>query len=422
MASNPEPRGRGKRRRRSSLNRGLFLRGDVWWLRVNRNGRDVRESLHVPASEEATARTIRDKKLAQLAEQSAGIDRLPEALSVGELLTLYIKEESQEYDREKGGEQPGTKRSAETDLGSVKRLRRHLDVNASAAAVDCETLLDLADAMERETPTPAAATRKKTMALLRRAFSWAAERPRRSGLRLSPFAILTKAQRRKLFPKGGKRGYVFSPEQLRALYAILPPVSVRVVRFAAHTAMRLREILRLKWGVVDLEGGKLTVLAKYAKNALEREVPLGAVALGILTALRPENPDSEAFVFLGETGGPVKTIQTGFVAKVEKVWKPEKPGQARPRFHDLRKTAATRVEAVSSHAIAKALLGHAAADVTDTYIMPDLDEVRAALDRAARGIDGETPGGAIPFPMRREKAAGMARQTAQEVVSQVAEQ
>jgi integrase len=260
------------------------------------------------------------------------------------------------------------------------------------------------------------------MALLRRAFSWAAERPRRTGLRLSPFATLTKAQRRKLFPKGARRGYVFSPEQLRRLYAILPPVSERVVRFAAHTAMRLREILRLKWGAVDLEGGKLTVLAKYAKNGQEREVPLGAVALGILTALRPENPNQEAHVFLGETGEPVKTVYSGFVAKVEKVWKPEKPGQARPRFHDLRKTAATRVEAVSSHAIAKALLGHAAGDVTDTYLLPDLDEVRAALDRAARSIDGEAPEGAIPFRSRVEKGAEMARHTAQEPVSQVAEQ
>jgi len=315
----------------------------------------------------------------------------------------------------------GTKRSAETDRGSAKRLRRHLDVNASAATVDAETLLNLADAMEREVPAIAAATRKKTMALLRRAFSWGAERPRRSGFRLSPFATLTKAQRRKLLPKGGKRGYIFSPELLRALYAILPPVSVRVVRFAVHSAMRLREILRLRWSAVDLEARKVVVIAANAKNGQEREVPLGAVALSILEAIRPENPEPEAHVFLGETGEPVKTVYSGFVAAVQKIWKPEKPGQARPRFHDLRKTAATRVEAVSSHAIAKALLGHAAESVTDTYLLPDLTEVRAALDRAARSIDGEAPQGAILFPAGVGKGAGTDRQTEQQAVSRVAE-
>ena len=422
MSSNPQPRERGKPRRRTDLNRHLFLREGNWWTRFCASGRDEKRTTGCPAAEIAAAREIRDKRKAESAQRREGIDRLPEALSVGELLAMYLREESGDYDREKGGEQPGTKRSAETDRGSAKRLRRHLNVNASAAAVDAETLLDLADAMEREEPTPAAATRKKTMALLRRAFSWGAERPRRSGFRLSPFATLTKAQRRKLLPKGGKRAYIYSPEQLRALYALLPPVSVRVVRFAVYTAMRLREILRLKWGAVDLEGGKLVVIAANAKNGQEREVALGAVALGILTALRPENPNPEAHVFLGETGEPVKTVYSGFVAKVEKVWKPERPGQARPRFHDLRKTAATRVEAVSSHAVAKAFLGHADTDVTDSYIVATLDAVRDAVNRAARSIDGEAPEGAIPFRSRVEKASGTPRQTEQQAVSQVAEQ
>lgn len=44
--------------------------------------------------------------------------------------------------------------------------------------------------------------------------------------------------------------------------------------------------------------------------------------------------------------------------------------ERKPRFHDLRKTGATRIEAVSSHAVAKAFLGHADENVTDTYIVP----------------------------------------------------
>jgi hypothetical protein len=85
----------------------------------------------------------------------------------------------------------------------------------------------------------------------------------------------------------------------------------------------------------------------------------------------------------------------------------------RPRFHDLRKTGATRLEAVSSHAVAKAFLGHEDSDVTDSYLRASVEDVRAAVNRAARSIDGETPAGAIPFPVKgmgAEMAGHMAPQ------------
>ena len=261
-----------------------------------------------------------------------------------------------------------------------------------------------------------------------RVFSWAAERPTRTGIEVSPFTKVTRPQRKRLLPRGDKRAYIYTPEQLRALYEILPAHSARVTRFAVHTGCRLREIFRLKWEVVDLEAGKLTVLAKYAKNGKNREVALGDVARSILEAVRPAEPDAQAAVFLGETGEPLKTIYTGFVSAVEKVWKPKSgavrlplPDERRPRFHDLRKTGATRVESVSSHAVAKAFLGHEDSDVTDSYLHASVDDVRVAVNRAARSIDGETPAGAIPFPVK-ETGAEMAVKMAPQAVAAGSEQ
>jgi integrase len=408
-------------KRRSKKDHHLFLKGGVWWTRFACAGRDERASTKCPKSEIGAARLIRDQRLGEIATRRAGLEPLREPLLLGELIEAYLAEESGFFDREKDGEQPGTKRSAETDRSSKKRVLRHLEASISSAAVDPEMLLGLAESMERETPTPAKATRKKTMAFLRRVYSWAAERPTRTGIRVSPFALVTRPQRKRLLPRGGKRAYIYSPEQLRALYEFLPAHSARVTRFAVHTGMRLREIFRLRWGVVDLDAGKLTVLAKYAKSGKDREVALGDVARSILEAVRPAEPGSEAAVFLGETGEPLKTIYTGFVAAVEKVWKPEKPGQARPRFHDLRKTGATRIEAVSSHAVAKAFLGHEDSDVTDSYIRAPIENVRAAINRAARSIDGETPAGAIPFPVKGIEA-DMAHQMAPQAISAGSEQ
>ncbi len=69
------------------------------------------------------------------------------------------------------------------------------------------------------------------------------------------------------------------------------------------------------------------------------------------------------------------------------------------------------MEAVSSHAVAKKFLGHEDEDVTDSYIQPSIEEVRAAVNRAARSIDGEKPSGVIEFPT----------ETAQQPISAVSE-
>ena len=226
---------------------------------------------------------------------------------------------------------------------------------------------------------------------------WEARRGaiKQSGIRRSPFHDLTKAQRKEYFPKSKSRGYIFKPEQLRGLYA-LAKWRLPFIRFAAHTAMRYAEVTTLRRVCVDVARRVVTVEARYAKNGKEREVALGEVALGVIEALC-EGLAPEALVFTKPDGTPIDSIRTWWNGAVLKVWKPSKPSEQRPRFHDLRKTCATRVESVSSHAVAKLLLGHADADVTDVYVRPEIENVIAALNRAARLIDGEQIGNVVQF-------------------------
>lgn len=382
----------------SKLNRHLYLRNGVWWTRIDRSGFSERKSTGCPKSEVVAARTIRNKRLAESAERREGVERPGRVLTLGELLAAYLADESGFYDRGKGGEQPGTKRSASSDRGVVKRIKKHLAPSLSSAAVNREILLDLARKIEREDPMPAPGTRRKAFAFVRRAFSWATEHPRRTGITASPFASLTRADRAKLFPRPAKRGYLYSPDELRGIYAGLPSHLRPFVRFAVYTGMRFSEITSLAWGAVNVERKVLTVEARFAKNKREREVALGEVALRILAEIRPAEPVPSDHVFLGRRGDPILDVRGGFNAAVLEVWKPTRPNEPRPRFHDLRKTGATRLEAVSSHAVAKAFLGHADGDVTDTYILPSLDAVRDAINRAGRSIDGEIPAGVLAFP------------------------
>jgi len=160
--------------------------------------------------------------------------------------------------------------------------------------------------------------------------------------------------------------------------------------------MRFAEITTLRRACVDLLHRVATVEARYAKNGREREVALGEVAFRIVEGLC-EGLAPDALLFTKPDGTRIDSIRTWWNAAVLKVWTASKPTEQRPRFHDLRKTCATRVESVSSHAVAKMLLGHADEDVTDSYVRPELEDVRAALDRAARLVDGEQVGNVVQF-------------------------
>ena len=83
--------------------------------------------------------------------------------------------------------------------------------------------------------------------------------------------------------------------------------------------------------------------------------------------MRPEAPAATDHVFLGKGGRPIREVRGGFDPAVLAAWKPSRPDERKPRFHD-------------------------------PYIHASLDDVRNAVNRAARSIDGETPGGGDPFP------------------------
>jgi integrase len=389
--------------RKAKANHHLFLRGGVWWTRFERNGRALCQSTRCPKSEIAAARTIRDERLARIAQAREGVEIPCAPLTVGELFAAYVTEEGRPYDREKGGEQPGTKRSPDTITTATKAILRHVSPELSAARVTRETLLDLAARREREVPTPAPLSRRNTFAFFRRVYSWAMARPSRTGITRSPFDTLTREDRKRLFPKGRKRAYIYGPEQLRAIYELLPRYEVPFVRFAVHTGMRLREITTLTWGNVNLEERRAYVEARFGKGGnggKARDVALGEVAFSILSAIRPSEAAPGDHVFIGKGGRPIRDVRGGFDPAVIAVWKASRPEERKPRFHDLRKTAATRVEAVSSHAVAKAFLGHSDENVTDSYLQPSLADVREAVNRAARSIDGHIPPGTIAFPTR----------------------
>jgi integrase len=396
-------RARG-RPRGSPANHHLFLEDGVWIFRWARNGRDVRRSTGYPKAEVARARVLRDKWIAERTDKRNSIETIPRAVTIGELVRLYLEAESNPYDFEKGGEQPGTKRDATSDRVIVARLRKAgLDFGLAADLLDKERLLAVAAKMRHRAPL----TRRNTFRLLRRVYGWGRARKRQTGVLLNPFDDFDKTdpERGDLFSNKVKaKAPPFRPEELRALYEKLPAHVYRPVRFAAHTGMRWQsEVLRMTWGSVDFER-RVCTTTPYAKRGKERDVPLGDVALSIPEQIRPGSPSPDAPVWLNSRDNPLRDVRDSYERAVGKVCPDPRPGWRRPDFHSLRRTCASALAQIVPTAVVGAVLGHAKETVTDSYITVPLDAQIAAVNGAAKLIDG---GNVVLLASRRKMAEKM---------------
>ena len=391
------------RPRGSPANHHLFLENGGWIFRWARNGRDVRRSTGCPKSEAARARTIRDKWIGEFSARRHGVEEIPPAVTLRELVRLYLEAESKPNDRERGGSQPGAKRSADGDRGSERRLKKHLDFDLSADLIDKERLLDAGASMAEPFGDPARTlapfTIRNSFRFLRRVYGWGRANKRKTGILSNPFDELEATERRRVFPGGvAKKAPPFTREQLRALYDRLPAHGFRPVRFAAHTGMRWHsELMRMEWGRVDLARRVYVVDPRWAKGGKEREVPLGDVALEILRQIRPASPKPEDPVWLNSEGRPLADLRDVFKRRVKKVCPEPGAGKRRPDLHSLRRTCATALDKVAPRSVLRAILGHGPREVTDLYVSVSLEDQLVALNRAALLIDGEPKENVVPF-------------------------
>ena len=125
---------------------------------------------------------------------------------------------------------------------------------------------------------------------------------------------------------------------------------------ALHTGMRLREILDLEWGQIDLEFGIISVTrTKTNENSF---IPIDDYLSAMLTKL----PRKCKYVFSNRDGKPFITIRKGFYAAVRRA------GLGHFRFHDLRHNFASHLVMKGVDLITvKELLGHKQISTTMRY-------------------------------------------------------
>ena len=142
------------------------------------------------------------------------------------------------------------------------------------------------------------------------------------------------------------------------------PYTKPMILLALETAMRLGELLSLKWSRVDLDRGFVEL--QKTKNGHGRMVPLTAAALSVLSNLERD----------GDVVFPVKpgTLKQSWVRLVKRA------GIDDLRFHDLRHEAISRLlEKGLTIPEAASVSGHKTASMLLRYAHPDPLKVRQKM-------------------------------------------
>ncbi len=160
------------------------------------------------------------------------------------------------------------------------------------------------------------------------------------------------------------------------------PIYLRpIVTTAVNTAMRLEEILSLKWNQVNWQQRVITLTD--TKNGEVRDVPLDSVMMELLRDLMRERVRQiclSPHVFVNPlTSNRWLSIRDGFKAAARRA------GIEDFRFHDLRHTAASRLAMNGVDLLTVAsILGHKTLSMTQRYshLSPGhrLKAVEALLD------------------------------------------
>jgi len=159
-----------------------------------------------------------------------------------------------------------------------------------------------------------------------------------------------------------------------------------IVTVALHTGMRRGEILNLKWEQVDVKHG--FILLEITKNGERREIPIDNT-LTMMFNNMPRGLES-VYVFTDpRTGEPYKSVQTSFETALKRA-------EIRDfRFHDLRHTFASHlVMAGVDLTSIRELLGHKSLAMTIRYAHLAPGHKRRAinmLDKVLKNTQEEAP-------------------------------
>ena len=352
-------------------------RSPFWWISYCRNGKEIRESTELPATEKnrKKAEGRLRQRLGEIAAERHGgpafIEPAQRRVTVGELLDA-LEEDYKARDK-----------ATPQFKSHLKRIR---EAFGSWRAVNLGTASETVDKYINDCKAAgiAPATINRGTQLLAQAYGLAIERKQ---LRSAPVI-------RHLPERNARQGF-FEDADFKAIVEALPEYLRDFAHFAYLTGWRKGEVASLLWSDVDAEVVRLR--PENSKNGQGRSVPLRD-AEGKLTevgqiiarrhAIRTFKTDAgeqiAARVF-HRKGEPVGDIR--------KAWSTASgaAGLDGKLFHDLRRTAVRNmVRAGVPERIAMEISGHRTRSVFDRYNIVSERDKQEALRRTQVYLSSES--------------------------------
>jgi len=204
----------------------------------------------------------------------------------------------------------------------------------------------------------------------------------------------------------------------RAVQKIDNPIIRDYMLLLIFTGLRENEGLTLRWDDVDMEEKAFTIRESITKNRKPHPLPMSDVLVDIFKRRLKDKENMFVFPGTGRSGHLRETKrQINFIqnetkkmlngvdtddelAKIIEEQPAEKVRQGiRFCLHDLRRTFASIAEGVVSYSVLKRLMNHSDKDVTQGYIIMNVDKLRMPMqqitDTIWRAMQGKLLGNVI---------------------------
>lgn len=341
--------------RRSDGSGTIYLRGNIWWVKVRVDGRPVYQSSK--STKKSDAIRLRDKLLAQKhrGELSGGA---PDRVLITELLDDVLKSDIKESTRYVW--QKVIEKNIRPFFGRMRAQRLstdHMDEYRK----------------KRKTEGRSDATVNRELSILRTAFHNGRKRTPPKVTMVPYFPMIAETNVRTGF---------LSDEQYARLRDELPSELKALFVCAYVTGMRRGELTSIRWPQVDFEAGLMTLQTGETKNNEARSVPiLNGDMRDLLLAAKQErdaNWPRSPWVF-SRRGERIVDFRWAWTEACTRAGVPDL------NFHDLRRTAVRNMRRAGVPQVVRMKIsGHKTDSMERRYNIVDTEDLSIAKDLLER--------------------------------------